>query len=71
MNFLDLNRMANAMAKAKEAREEIDRANPIVCQQRFDDDFERVFGAGDEQVKQPSSINQDMYDAGHKPEDFC
>ena len=70
MNILDLNRMATAMAKAKEVREEIERANPIVCQQRFDDDFERVFGAGDERKVIPVSINNAMYDAGHKPSDF-
>jgi len=36
-----------------------------------EDDFQRVFGAGDEQPVERVNINQAQEDAGHNSGDFC
>jgi hypothetical protein len=36
-----------------------------------DDDFERVFGVGDEQQARPACIDQEQFDYGHSSGDFC
>ncbi len=41
-----------------------------LCQDRFEEDFQREFGAGDEQQERPVRTDQDMIDAGHKWSDF-
>jgi hypothetical protein len=38
---------------------------------RFEEDFEREFGAGDEQPIEREPLDQEMIDAGHKHGDFC
>ncbi len=35
-----------------------------------EDDFKRIFGAGDEQQQKPSSIHADWDDSGHGRRDF-
>lgn len=36
-----------------------------------EDDFQRIFGHGDEQPERPINVNQALEDAGHKHVDFC
>ena len=36
-----------------------------------EDDFERVFGVGDEQQARPVRIDQEQFDYGHSSGDFC
>ena len=36
-----------------------------------EEDFQRVFGDGDEQQEKPSRIDQVQFDHGHRAGDFC
>ena len=36
-----------------------------------EDDFERVFGVGDEQQERPARIDQEQFEHGHIDGDFC
>lgn len=42
-----------------------------LCPVQFERDFEREFGAGDEQQENYPRYDQDMIDVGHRAEDFC
>lgn len=71
MNLLDLNRMANAMHKAKQEREALEHEFPIICQSRFEADFDREFGCGDEHLVKQPNIYAAWDDSGHGRGNFA
>lgn len=42
-----------------------------LCPTRFDEDFEREFGVGDERQVTPRRTDQVQFDHGHNEGDFC
>ena len=46
-------------------------SDELIQPDRFEDDFEREFGVGDEQQERPARIDQVQFEHGHIDGDFC